>query len=142
MNIEIGGLLLERLTALASSLRTDSLPLAHEVLRQGLEHMEQKAEAEAVRTRASVSGSAVYVREHWKEQSDAAMASALGLKVSSVIMIRFRYGLRRRGPRIASPVIGSISNGAVAGQDSTPSASLPLAQSLRDEAKTGSRGAP
>ena len=54
MNIEIGGLLLERLTALASSLRTDSLPLAHEVLRQGLEHMEQKAEAEAVRTRASV----------------------------------------------------------------------------------------
>lgn len=137
MNIEIVGILLERLTALVASLRTESSLLVHEVIRRGLEVMECDVEKKDKSAEPRPLGSSkAYVKEHWKEQTDREIAAVLGIQVTSVAGLRNKLGLRRRDLRGAVSAIAPASNGTTAFCQNTVSpVSAYHASLLSDEAK-------
>jgi len=115
MNIEIVGVLLERLTALASSLRTDPPILVYEVFRRGLEMMEHGAEKEKkVKEPRPLGTSKAYIQTHWMEQSDAEMATVLGLEALTVGMYRRQLGLKSRERMVVVSDASPTLNGDVA----------------------------
>lgn len=123
MNIEIVGMLLERLTALAELLRGDPEYLAPEVFRKGLEVMEYRAATQKSKEPHS-SKSKTYIREHWETQTDEEMALVLGIQAETVRVYRGTLGLMRRKSLMFAPVLHPSENGAA-----------PAMSSLSDTAK-------
>ena len=137
MNIEIVGVLLERLTALASSLRTDSPILVYEVFRRGLEVMEYGAEKKVKEPRPLGSKKA-YIQTHWMEKTDSEMAAVLGIKKATVQLYRRGLSLRNRDRMgVASDTDPTLNGDAVMPPSDTPPAIVAptLSVTLNDEAK-------